>query len=304
MQLNFEIIRVAAVLAGALLAAEQDRRTSFIDEKITYSMIGAGIILNVLSFDANLIAFALGGAAVIFALGYALYKYGKLGGADVLLFCGIHLLLPYPPAGVQDWFWQTFLPEKALAHALVSEASRAIPFVASVFVASAMIAIAGTAVLYFTKLWGRKLKPDLPVAAVIAAAAIVIAYLFNAAGIWDGPRFPLVFVLAVEFICAGFVTVFQKQIMDEVIAREVPIAKIEDEDVILTDRMDRRIAEKYRVGPVATEQELVNLKKIEKNEGIRKFPVAKELPRLGPYIFIALALAILIGDLVAFALVS
>ncbi|MFA5246939.1 MAG: A24 family peptidase, partial [Candidatus Micrarchaeia archaeon] len=95
--MNFEIIRIAVALLGTGAAAYQDAKTSFIDDKLTISMIALGTLLNILVFDWDFAIYSIGITAIIFAIGYVLHRTGQLGGGDVLLFCGIQALLPYYP---------------------------------------------------------------------------------------------------------------------------------------------------------------------------------------------------------------
>ncbi|MFH0923089.1 MAG: prepilin peptidase, partial [Candidatus Micrarchaeota archaeon] len=106
--MNFELLRVAIALGATGLAAWQDHKTSFIDDKITLGMIAAGILLNVLTFDMDFIIWVGGIALAIAAIGYFAYKTGQFGGGDVLLFLGLHLLLPVYPLALASPFLPTF----------------------------------------------------------------------------------------------------------------------------------------------------------------------------------------------------
>ena len=85
------LLRQAILLAGCGTAAFTDARTGLILDRITYPMIALGILLNL--WEWELAGLALG--AGVFAIGYAVYYMGKLGGGDVKLFTGIAFLLPF-----------------------------------------------------------------------------------------------------------------------------------------------------------------------------------------------------------------
>lgn len=277
--MNFEIIRIAAVLLGTGAAAWQDHKTSFIDDRIVYAMIGLGLILDVLTFDQNFILYSVAIAAGIFAFGYLLYRTGQLGGGDVLLFAGIQLLLPYYPQAAASL---GFAPQPYLF----------IPFLLSVLAASSFYALLGTAVQFGLQLAKKKLKPDLLSA---AAAAVLLAAMLYVANVAGGGL--LVNALFLSMMIPGaFLLVFKKQITEELIVRKIRISQIEDEDVLATEQMPAKILEKYGLGRVLTKKEVEKLKKIEKHEKIHLFPVYKNLPRFGPYILAALITCLILGD--------
>lgn len=288
--MNFEILRVAIALAGIAIAAWQDAKTSFIDERLVYAMLALGVVLDVATFDAGFIVFSLGIAAAIFVVGWASYKAGQLGGGDVYLFVALQLLLPFYPSGVSS-----------VGAFAVSEELRVFPFFVSVFVASAFFGVVGSALLYAWKLRkARVLKPDFLSGGVVVAALVITLAWFSQ---WRLSLAQAAFFAA--FMLPGaFLLAFKKQIMDEVIVRMIPISKIEDEDILATDKMNPWLVRKYGLRRVLTEKEVEKLRLIQRKEGVRRFPVCKELPRFGPYILAGLIASLIVGDLFAFVLMS
>jgi Flp pilus assembly protein protease CpaA len=280
--MNFELLRVAIALGATGLAAWQDHKTSFIDDKITLGMIAAGILLDVLTLDLSFMIWVAAIALVIAAVGYFAYKTGQFGGGDVLLLLGLHLLLPVYPFALAS----PFLPSLYVFFQP--------PFVFSVFLASSFLAVFGSAwLLYAPSLWTQKqLRKKLSLV-VIAA---IIAFL--------APLFLLPFTLTQELfflflgVSAVFLVVFKKEIMDCVVVQRIKISQIEDEDILAVDKMPEKLVKKYALEKVLTKSEVDKLRKIEKTGKMRAFPVCKVLPRFGPYVFFGLLLCLLVGDLI------
>src|SRR3989338_8231121 len=117
--MDFEILRVVIAVVLTAIAAWQDNKTSYVDDKVLYALVGAGLLLNVLSFNVSFFISTLPAALFIVAFGYLLWRRGSFGQGDVWLFLGLQLLLPEYPS-----FVQSPLPN--------------FPFVASVFLASSV----------------------------------------------------------------------------------------------------------------------------------------------------------------------
>ena len=171
MVLNYELVRIGIALAGTGLAAFEDARTSFIDDRLTVSMIAAGTLLNLLTLDWNFIYPAAGTTLAIFAIGYVFYRSGQLGGGDVLLLCGIQSLLPaYPFAAMSTAF--SFLGIAAPPTAS-SVSFLVLPFFLSVYLASSFFGMAFSGYIYAAKLFlktkMRGLRPDVMLGGPAAA---------------------------------------------------------------------------------------------------------------------------------------
>ncbi|MEW5955333.1 MAG: A24 family peptidase [Candidatus Micrarchaeota archaeon] len=296
--MNFELLRLAIALGGTSVAAYEDAKTSFIDDRITIGMLAAGIVLDLLTFDGDFIFFSVGLSAVIFGVGYLAYKTGQLGGGDVLLFAGLQALLPVFPLGIMPFLQQVYPAGIGQAVAAIAE-MQLYPFFLSVFVASSLFAMIGSAVQYALALRGKKLKPDLvPLAVIAAACVIAVGWLFAAFGL----SAVQVAFIALVFVPGMFLVAFKKQILAEVIIQRVPIARIEDEDVLATEAMPAGLLKKYGLGKVLTKKEVAKLRKIRAAGKMSRFPVYKNLPRFGPYILAGVIASLLFGDLFIFLL--
>src|SRR3989338_11009823 len=127
--MDFEILRVVIAVVLTAIAAWQDNKTSYVDDKVLYALVWAGLLLNVLSFNVSFFISTLPAALFIVAFGYLLWRRGSFGQGDVWLFLGLQLLLPEYPS-----FVQSPLPN--------------FPFVASVFLASSVFSLFGSSAFY------------------------------------------------------------------------------------------------------------------------------------------------------------
>jgi Flp pilus assembly protein protease CpaA len=276
--MNYEILRLAIILIGTAIAAFQDFKTSYIDDKLTIGLIACGVILDVLTFDYNFILYSVGVGALIFIIGYYFYRMGQIGGGDVLLIAGIQVLLPFYPSIQQFQF-------------PFSLAVTGVPFIITIFATSAFVSLIGTALMYGWMLKGKKLKPDLKdsiLTLILVAFIIFSIYFFSIFGLYQ-----IIFIMLLA-ISALFLSLFKNQIMNDVVIQKVDLKDIEDEDVLALEKMEN--LQKLGLKRVATKDQMKLLKKISREKKIKKFYVYKNLPRMAPYILIGLILSLILGN--------
>lgn len=295
--MNFELIRVAAALLGTGAAAYQDAKTSFIDDKLTLSMIALGTIFNVLMFSWDFALYSIGITAIIFAVGYVLYRAGQLGGGDVLLFCGLQSLLPYYPAEAMA---QVLSAVGLAAQQQVVFFEPVLPFFVSIYLACSFLGMAISGYIYAWKLYQktgfRKLRPNYAMGgATLAAALFIVFWLSFEFGIAQ-QKAALIGLLLTP---AVFLVIFKKDVSEKVALKWVLRKEFEDEDIISTEMLPQGIVEKYKIERVLTTEQRKILEKVEQKEGIHKFPVQKDLPRFGPYILAGLVVCLLVPDLLS-----
>ncbi|MCL4371851.1 nucleoporin Nup120/160 [Candidatus Marsarchaeota archaeon] len=75
-----------------------------------YAALLYGLALTVLYLNASEIAISAVIAAIVLGLGYAVYRAGQLGAADVIEFATISLILPFQKTGLIYSFPQGYLP--------------------------------------------------------------------------------------------------------------------------------------------------------------------------------------------------
>lgn len=302
--LNFEVIRVLAVLIGTGAAAWQDFKTSFIDDRIVLSMAALGLLLNFATLDASFVWSALWVPLLLAVVGYFMYRAGQLGGGDVLLFIGIALLLPQWPAGLQNWLAASVWGVGSFVSSALQLSARVgtvFPFFASVFVAASLFGLIGSSVQFAGLLLKtkKKLAPNLPLLAVSLLAFAALAAFVASSG--AAPRGMLVMAVLLG-IPAVFLTAFREQILRDVITVRVPVSKMLSEDVVATEVLPALLVKKYGIERVATEKQMALFRKLNKNGVLTRVPVYHHLPRFAPYVLAGLAFTLLCGDVLVLTL--
>jgi hypothetical protein len=299
---NLEFMRIAIALVGTAVAAWQDQRTSFIDDKILFAMAGAGALMTLATANQAFIANTFAVAGFIMLFGYLLYRQGQIGMGDVILFAALALLLPSQPgtlAGAAPVQYSMF--ELAAYSPLSAPLAfslgilKNLLFFLTIFVVSSFVATIASGVYYAYRLakTKKKLAPNLLAAAAsLISLAIGGYFLFGAFGFT-----PTTAAFLLLLLSSGFFLTFREQILKEVVVKRITIKEIEDEDILAVEMMDKTIVSKYGLGRVLTKDAVKKLRAIEKNEGLKYFPVNKVLPRFGPYILIGLLAALFVGDL-------
>jgi hypothetical protein len=301
--MEFEAIRIGIVLAGCLVATYYDLfKNRNVPNLLTYSMVGLGILFSIWDFVLNFVlspsapplfssafffsaALLFGPAIVLFIFGYYLYISGQIGGADILVFVSIALLMPQQPASP---FIKTSKP-------LVQ-----IPYVFWIFIVSGVLFSAATFVSYFPKILRgiAQKKIKLEIQKLLMAVFFLVLYGFV---LWSTSRFvPPIYlaITALVFVSAFFVYMFRDFIMDEYIIRMVPFEKIEEEDVLAIEKMDPKLVKKYKL------QKLLSSKELEKLKGLplKEYPIYQNLPCFMPYILAAVIITLITGDIFLFLL--
>ncbi len=104
MFINIPIITTIIAILACIYASYSDLKRGIIPNKLTFPLIGLGLILNgIYAFIIGEIWFIMVCAVVtgvIFALGYLLWKMGAWAGGDVKLFTALAALIPFAPVFV------------------------------------------------------------------------------------------------------------------------------------------------------------------------------------------------------------
>ena len=114
MVLDIPLICTFIAIIACLYASYTDLKSGIIQNKLTFSLISLGSVLNaVYAFMINDIMFIVVGViftAVIFALGYIFWKLGAWAGGDVKLFTALAALLPFYPLTLSYNIWGVAFP--------------------------------------------------------------------------------------------------------------------------------------------------------------------------------------------------
>ena len=257
------LLREAAVLIAAAAGAYTDWKTGYIYDWITLPLIAIGAIAAIISQQYS--ALALG--AIVFAAGYLFYYMGKLGGGDVKLYTGIALMIPELNGGI---------------------------YIASAAVYSSLCAIIFLSV-YFVLKYARKgidLKYNSEGIMKAGFAAVFLAayvWIISGTGIVS-PAFVLVLSVPMAFGCVFLG--LEKGIRKEFFLKKIRVNEIEDDEVAALDFMEPEEKQKLLgtglgLKGIIGENEKAALEK----KRIKEVLVYRDLPRLGPFIFLGCIIA-------------
>ncbi len=292
MLLNFELLRIVVALIGTAILAYQDHKTSFIEEKIVYAMIAIGAILDLLTFDNQFILFSIGGVIAIGAIGYYAYRTGQFGLGDSLLFVALHTLLPFPAIEFAKYINATPLVQSTA----YSQIAQIVPFVLSIVITASMLALVGSSIGYAHKLWkSKKLwQPNNLILAISTTASVGFIFFWfkikSAAVEFSILQFV---ILAIIFAAVIFAVSTRRQVMQEIIVKQLRVSEIEDEDILALENLDKKLVEQYKLEKVLTKNQVEKLKVIQQKTGEKTFPVYKNLPRFVPYVLVSLVIHLL-----------
>jgi len=266
------LLREAAVLIASATGAYTDFKTGYIYDWITVPLIllGAGIDI----FEKDYSGLAIG--AAVFAIGFALYYAGKIGGGDVKLYAGIALMLPYYNG---------------------------------IFVLSAALLAALSAVVFFSTYYtikylrrGIDLKyNEAGIRRAIMLLIIIGAYMYFLLGSgFAGSGY--IALVGVPILFGTVFLALERGIRKEFFLQKVRTESLEDDEIIALDFMDGDKVKKMQAGfkGVIGEKE----KKEMIGAGIDEVMVYRNLPRFGPFIFLGVLLAILMPGIGQIALMG
>lgn len=258
---SFLLIRQALILIATGTAAYTDAKTGLIPDKITYPMIALGIILNVIQGEWLF----TGAGALVFAAGYIIYYMGKIGGGDVKLFTGITLLLPILNGQI---------------------------FLLNTLFAASMLAVTFYSTYYVSKYartginW-KENKQSIRKAMLFAA---MIAAYFTAAITTKSMPMQTAIAMTIPLTLALTFLALEKGIRHQFFLKQISIEKLEEDEVIATEFLDKNIKEKLglKIKGVLGEKEIQKMKQT----GLKKVPVYRGMPPFGPFIFLGCIAAI------------
>jgi len=281
--MDVTMLRYAICLIGCAAATYYDlfnRRN--VPAYVTYGLVALGILFTLASLDASVIAQNFAVAIAIFAVGYLLYRAGQIGGADVLVFVSIALLLPEGPQPLLTSVKSPF----------------SYPFVLSVFLFSGVLGVFGIFLKYVPRTLYDVMKGEevkLNTSHVLQSVLLLFIYsifLYYINTLAPLPQLP-VFIFMTVVICATILFSLKDYISDRYLIQMVSVREIDEEDILAVDKMDPRVVKKYGLDKLLTVEQIGKLKKMGKG---KKFPVYTNMPVFMPYVLISLVAALLFGD--------
>lgn len=278
--MEFGGLRFLICFAGCAAATYYDlfnRRN--VPTWLSYSLVGIGVVFTVATLNVSTILYNLSVAAAVFLIGYLLYITGQIGGADVLLFVSIALLLPQAPSP------------------LFGKTLTGFPFVLSVFILSGILGVFGVFLKYipptlYSFIRGEKLNLNRTTAVLsFITLLLYVMLLYSLTSIVELTQLQLGVFTAV-IICATCIFALKEHITEKYMIRMVGVDEIEEEDILAVEKMNPEFVRKHKLQKLLTPAEIEKLRKL----GRRKFPVYKEMPVFMPYVLLALLFSILFGD--------
>ncbi len=272
--MNYELLRILIAILGTSIAAYFDIfNKKNIPDMLLYSFLFIAIIITFLDFNPILLTYAFGGALIIGITGYILYQMGQLGGADVFILCSLSLLLPVQPE---------MLGKNGVMN---------LPFIFSILSIAGIFFIFYVLIKFTPIVLKRKEKVDKK--RIIYSIPLILIFLIFIF-LFIEQIISIYYLILIAFlVCVSiYFSIFKERFMRSLI-EEIPLSKIENEDVIAIEYMDEKLVKKYNIPKVISEKDLKRLKNIK----ISKYPVYTKLPMFVPFILIGLLVALYFGDI-------
>jgi len=257
--------RVFAVLVVSALGAFTDWKKGEIYHWITFPLIIIGVGMNV--YEAQYIAFGLAG--IVFAIGYILYKTGKLGGGDVMLFTGIALTVPFFGGH---------------------------PFILNVLVIAAATSVVFLSVYYVSRYIRKGIdweynKKNLSRAGILGIILLLYFILLSQIqGVGIIRMLPIIIPLVFGIVYVAF----EAGIKKEFFTKKIKVSELEEDEIISEENLDPKIYSLLNLKfiKVIGEKE----KEILKENNVKEIWVYRNLPKFGPFIFLGVVISLLYPD--------
>jgi Flp pilus assembly protein protease CpaA len=256
------IIRVIALLLAVGLAAYYDNKTGYIFDWISLPLIVIGLIINLFTFYWLDVLSILLIALAIYVFGYIAYYYGKIGGGDIKLFLGIHMILPYLGGQL---------------------------FILWAIIASSLLSVLFVSVTYIIKLYGKiKITKELlekkkgKIIQSLLFFVLFLALCFYAVAKEGLPEYLYLTIPPMFFGC--IVMVLEDEVKEFIYLRRKPISKLEEGDVLAIEFCNKDLLKETGLEKRAV-LEIEDIEKIKKL-GYKSIPIYDYLPRFGIYILL------------------
>lgn len=256
------IIRIVLLLLACALAAYFDNKTGYIYDWISLPLIAIGLIINVFTFPLKtlipIVLIALG----IYLFGYFAYYFGKIGGGDIKLFIGIHMILPYLYGQL---------------------------FIVWVVIISSLLSVMFVSISYAFKLYGKiKINKTFwkkKMSKIFKSGVLFLLFLgfvIFATSIGDLPK--IVYITIPPLLFGSVVIIFEDEIKKYIYLRQKPVSKLEEGDVLASEFATKEFLKKIGLEK-RTVLEKEDIKRI-KLLKLKTLPIFDNLPRFGIYILL------------------
>lgn len=259
-----EFIRVIIAFLGVLIATYYDLfNKKNVPDLFLYAFLVVAFLINLVLYQESLFWFSLAITFFMSAIGYLFYRVGQLGGADVFIIASIILLLPIHPS--------------------FSEMSFNIPFIFSVIIFSGVIFALYMMVHFGFKLLKTDAKPNYLYLLMFIPYGL-FAYVYVGSFLFS----PIYFAFITISMFAIIIMMVFKESINKLLAEELPLSQLEQEDVLALELMNKDMIERYKLTRLVTKNELERLKKTKLTE----LWVYTKLPPFIPFILIGMVLSL------------
>jgi len=256
------IIRIIMLLLACGLAAYHDNKTGYIYDWITLPLIALGLIINIFTFYWLDVLSILLIALVIYIFGYIAYYYGKIGGGDIKLFIGIHMILPYLGG-------QLFILWTIIASSLLSVLFVSISYIIKLY----------DKIKITKKLFEKKKKK------ILFSLFFFLFFLFLCFYAVSKEGLPSLVYLTIPPMFFGcIVLILEDEIKEHIYLRRKPISKLEEGDVLAIEFCNKELLKETGIEKraVLEKDDIELLKKLK----YKSIPIYDYLPRFGIYILL------------------
>lgn len=266
------IIRVVLLLVAVTLAAYTDHKTGYIYDWISLPLIAIGLIINIFTFSfKSLILIVLIGLG-IYIFGYFAYYFGKIGGGDIKLFIGIHMILPY-------------LNNQLLIFWVIIVSS-----LLSVMFVSISYAFKLSKKIKINKALLKKKKSKIFKSVILFLVFLVFVIFATSTG--DMPT--IVYITIPPMFFGSVIIIFEDEIKKHIYLKQKPISKLEEGDVFASEFAKKELIIKLKLGKrTVLEKEDITRAKLLK---LKTLPIFDNLPRFGVYIMLGVLCVLIFGN--------
>lgn len=269
-----------AIIFTAAMAYYDIFNKKWVPNTLVYGFAVAAIAINFAFYDAAATWLALAIGAIVFAFCYVLYRLGQLGGADAYALAAIAASVPYLPAPL-----------------LSSVKSAPYPFILSVLAPTGLAFILHMAMRFVPYISRRlaagkvKFTPEKYAGPLLLSGAF-LAFIYALLSLPFS--FPPAYFAILIFLAASllFFSFFKSEIKDSMV-EELSTSRLQEEDVIAVEKMDKGLVAKLKLSPLLTAASISLLKKSK----VKSVPVYTGMPFFLPYLFLGLIFTILFGDM-------
>jgi len=235
-----------------------NRRT--IPDWLSYIFIVVALAFSLLT--EGIVPIKIGAAAVIFALGYLLYRIGYIGGADVFFLSGLALILPL-----------TFEGGSGLA--------------APVIIVVLLISTILMALYLEYNFFAQKNRFEPKMQEIATAVIWIVGYGMVAYMIYTFGMVQLATLALLVGIVSSLFALIKKDLTKSLITFVAP-SKIIEEDILAVEEMNPTIVQKYGLERLITKEQIEKIKKAK----IKRVPIYGKLPPYMPFMLIGVIAAL------------